>query len=234
MALNEDKLNEFLGRFVTDLGATAAAGNVAIGHQLGLYKALATGPATAEGLAERTRTIPRYVAEWLRGQAAGGYVEYDAASDTYSMTEEQAFILTNPDGAVYAPDAFVLALGTLRSVPRITEAFRTGTAQQPVPDNPAKPSYATEETTMHPAQRPPNSEDPDRRPQTGAPAMTSPAPGPADLTQRRHLEKTVSWTGRERLRCLWYRLRLTVAEMNYATHRMVELQAPWISDERPR
>jgi ubiquinone/menaquinone biosynthesis C-methylase UbiE len=127
MALNEDKLNEFLGRFVTDLGATVAAGNVVIGHQLGLYKALAAAPATAEGLAERTHTNPRYVTEWLRGQAAGGYVEYDAASDTYSMTEEQAFALTNPDGAVYAPGAFVLALGTLRSVPRITEAFRMGT-----------------------------------------------------------------------------------------------------------
>jgi ubiquinone/menaquinone biosynthesis C-methylase UbiE len=127
MALNEDKLNEFLGRFVTDLGATVAAGNAVIGHQLGLYKALAAAPATAEGLAERTHTNPRYVTEWLRGQAAGGYVEYDAASDTYSMTEEQAFALTNPDGAVYAPGAFVLALGTLRSVPRITEAFRMGT-----------------------------------------------------------------------------------------------------------
>ena len=125
MALNEDKLNEFLGRFVTDLGATVAAGNVVIGHQLGLYRSLAAAPATAEGLAERTHTNRRYVTEWLRGQAAGGYVQYDTASDTYSMTEEQAFALTNPDGAVYAPGAFVLALGTLRSVPRITEAFRT-------------------------------------------------------------------------------------------------------------
>jgi ubiquinone/menaquinone biosynthesis C-methylase UbiE len=126
MALHEDKLHEFLGRFVTDLGATIAAGNVVIGHQLGLYRALASTPATANGLAERTHTNPRYIAEWLRGQAAGGYVEYDAGSDSYSMTEEQAFVLTNPDGAVYAPGAFVLALGALRSVPRITEAFRTG------------------------------------------------------------------------------------------------------------
>jgi hypothetical protein len=47
------------------------------------------------------------------------------------------------------------------------------------------------------------------------------------------LEKAVSWTGRERLRCLWYRLRLTVAEMNYATRRMVEQALPWISDDRP-
>jgi hypothetical protein len=50
---------------------------------------------------------------------------------------------------------------------------------------------------------------------------------------RRQLEKSVAWSGRERLRCLWYRLRLTVAEMNYATRRTVELQAPWISDDRP-
>jgi hypothetical protein len=44
----------------------------------------------------------------------------------------------------------------------------------------------------------------------------------------------ISWTGRERLRCLWYRLRLTVAEMNYATRRTVEVQAPWITGDRPR
>ena len=97
-----------------------------IGHNLGLYQALAAAPATAEELAAHTQTSPRYVAEWLRGQAAGGYVEYDAADDTYSMTEEQAFALTNPDGGVYAPGAFVLALGTLKAEPRITEAFRSG------------------------------------------------------------------------------------------------------------
>ena len=126
MAIDNDKLHEFLGKFVTDLGATVAAGNVVIGHRLGLYKALAAGAATADELAAETQTSPRYVAEWLRGQAAGGYVEYDAAAGRYSMTEEQAFALTNPDGGVYAPGAFVLALGALRAEPRITEAFRSG------------------------------------------------------------------------------------------------------------
>ena len=52
--------------------------------------------------------------------------------------------------------------------------------------------------------------------------------------QAQHAEELVSWTGRERLRFLWYRLRLTISEMNYATRRMVELQAPWISDSHPR
>jgi ubiquinone/menaquinone biosynthesis C-methylase UbiE/transcriptional regulator with XRE-family HTH domain len=126
MALDEAKLNEFIGKFVTDLGATIGAGGTVIGHKLGLFRALAAGTATAEQLAERTGTSPRYIAEWLRGQAAGGYVEYDAASDSYSMTEEQAFVLTNPDGAVYAPGAFVLALGVLKANDRIVAAFQTG------------------------------------------------------------------------------------------------------------
>jgi ubiquinone/menaquinone biosynthesis C-methylase UbiE len=99
---------------------------VVIGHRLGLYKALAASPASAAELAARTDTSPRYIAEWLRGQAAGGYVEFDPATDQYSLTEEQAFALANPDGGVYIPGAFVLALGTLKAEPRITEAFRTG------------------------------------------------------------------------------------------------------------
>jgi len=65
-------------------------------------------------------------------------------------------------------------------------------------------------------------------PDTAAPA--SPAPGSADPVHRRQLEKSVSWSGRERLRCLWYRLRLTLAEINYANRRIVEIQAPWIAD----
>jgi hypothetical protein len=65
-------------------------------------------------------------------------------------------------------------------------------------------------------QKPPT---PDHQPSGG------PTPGPAGVVNRRQLEKSVSWTGRERLRLLWYRFRMTVAEMNYATRRMVELQA---------
>jgi len=87
---------------------------------------------------------------------------------------------------------------------------------------------------MHPAQHPQDRHDLARRPGTAAAAMPGPALGSADLIPRRHLEKMVAWTGLERLRCLWYRLRLTVAEMNYATRRTVEVQAPWIAGDRPR
>jgi SAM-dependent methyltransferase len=124
--IDQDKLLDFLHKFVGDLGATMAAGNVLVGDRLGLYRALAQRPMLPRELAECTGTAARYVDEWLRGQAAGGYVEYDPPSGTYSMTPEQAFALTDPDGAVFAPGAFQFALATLRAEPQITEAFRTG------------------------------------------------------------------------------------------------------------
>jgi ubiquinone/menaquinone biosynthesis C-methylase UbiE len=123
--MDQDKVTEFLGRVVTDLAATGAAGLVVVGHRLGLYRALAQGPATPEQLAERTGCHLRYLTEWLRGQAAGGYVTYDPVTYEFSLTEEQAFCLADPNGP-NAAAAFLIALGYLRAEPRITDAFRTG------------------------------------------------------------------------------------------------------------
>ncbi len=126
MALSTEKLNAFLGKFVNDLGATFHAGMVVIGDKLGLYKALATGPMTPAELAAKTGTDERYVREWLSSQAAGGYVSYDAAMQTFSLTEEQKFALADEDSPAYILGAFELAVGSLMAVPRITEAFQTG------------------------------------------------------------------------------------------------------------
>lgn len=113
-------------RVIADLGAAMAAGAVVLGDRLGLYRALATGPMRPLELARRTGTAPRYVEEWLRGQAAAGYVEYDPVSGEYWMTPEQAGVLTSPEGALNAPAAFELALGVLHAQARLETAFRTG------------------------------------------------------------------------------------------------------------
>jgi 2-polyprenyl-3-methyl-5-hydroxy-6-metoxy-1,4-benzoquinol methylase len=123
--MDHSKVEAFLGQFVVDLGATGAAGQVVIGHRLGLYGSLAEGPATPEQFAERTGCARRYLTEWLRGQAAGGYVSYDPATGEFSLTEEQAFCLADPNGP-NLPAAFLTVLGYLRAEPQITEAFRTG------------------------------------------------------------------------------------------------------------
>ncbi len=124
--LDTTSLEELLGRFVTDLGATISAGNVVIGDRLGLYRALAeSGPVTSVQLAERAGVGERYVREWLRGQAAGGYVCYSPDDDTFWLSEAQALSFADPDGLVL-PGAFQLALACLRDRSGIEEAFRTG------------------------------------------------------------------------------------------------------------
>jgi SAM-dependent methyltransferase len=125
-ALDMDKLNAFIGQFVTDLGAAVNTGMVVIGEKLGLYKALANGPMAPSELAAKTQTDERYLREWLSSQAAGGYVTYDAATNKFSLSPEQAFALATEDSPAYLPGAFELALGSLAAVPRIAESFRTG------------------------------------------------------------------------------------------------------------
>ena len=125
-AIDMEKLNAFIGRFVTDLGAAVHTGMVVIGEKLGLYKALAAGPMTSAELAAKTQTDERYLREWLSSQAAGGYITYDATTDKFSLTEEQAFTLAKEDSPAYLPGAFELALGSLAAVPRIAESFRSG------------------------------------------------------------------------------------------------------------
>lgn len=126
MAIDQDKLNDFLGKFVADFGATFNAGMVVIGDKLGLYKALTAGPLTSQALAVKTGTDERYVREWLSSQAAGGYVQYNPLIRAFSLSEEQAFTLADEMSPAYLPGAFELALAALKAVPKITAAFKTG------------------------------------------------------------------------------------------------------------
>ena len=125
-SLDMDKLNEFIGRFVSDLGAAVHTGMVVIGEKLGLYKALAVRPMNSAELAAETKTDERYLREWLASQAAGGYITYDEKTAKFSLSAEQAFALAKEDSPAYLPGAFELALGSLAAVPRIADSFRSG------------------------------------------------------------------------------------------------------------
>jgi SAM-dependent methyltransferase len=125
--IDENKLNEFIGRFVGDLGAVAHAATVLIGDKLGLYKAMADSePVTAEELAERTGTDERYMREWLSAQAASGYVEYDPSTDSFRLPPEQAFALTNEYNPLFVPGGYQVAASTIKDADAMAEAIREG------------------------------------------------------------------------------------------------------------
>ena len=126
MAIDQAKLDAFMGKFVGDLGAVMHAATVVVGDQLGLYKGLAQGPATAEQLAKRTGTDARYLKEWLSAQAASGYVEYTAKTGMFSLSEEQVFALATEGSPAFIPGAFQIAVAQFKAIPKMAQALRTG------------------------------------------------------------------------------------------------------------
>jgi SAM-dependent methyltransferase len=126
MTINETKLNDFLGKAVCDLGAAMSSALMLIGDRLGLYKELAKGPLTSLELAQKTDTNERYVREWLGNQGAGGYVQFDAQTNKWSLSPEQALCLADPNGPVDLPGAYNIVEATFHALDRTLDNFRTG------------------------------------------------------------------------------------------------------------
>jgi SAM-dependent methyltransferase len=127
MQIDQAKLEKFMGQAVGEIGAAMNAALVIVGDKLGLYKAMAgAGPMTSAELAQKTGTAERYVREWLSAQAAGGFVTYDAATERFTLPDEQALALAVEDSPVYLPGAYQIIASVLKDEPRIAEAFRTG------------------------------------------------------------------------------------------------------------
>jgi SAM-dependent methyltransferase len=121
------RLEAFMGRVVTDMGAVISAPLMVIGEKLGLYKAMAgAGALTSVEVAERAGVAERSVREWLRNQAAGGYLTYDGESDRYTLPDEHAMALADEESPVYVLGAFELIESLYADGEQITESFRTG------------------------------------------------------------------------------------------------------------
>jgi SAM-dependent methyltransferase len=125
--VNQDRLQEFLGRVVVDSGAAFAGLSTSIGARLGLYEAMATaGPLKSPELARRTNLAELYVKEWLALQVANQYVEYSPGDDTYELPEEHAAVLADRESATYAVGSFVMLQALYGTENALIEAFRTG------------------------------------------------------------------------------------------------------------
>jgi SAM-dependent methyltransferase len=122
--------DEVMDRIVTELGAGLGVVMTALGVRCGLWRALAgAGPLTTAEVAARTGLIEPYAREWLRAQAAAGYLEYhdgDHGDDRFSLPEPVAVAMLHaPGGAIVDACAHMFAsMG--RGFADFEEAFRTG------------------------------------------------------------------------------------------------------------
>ena len=118
MALDQSRLEELLGRFVQDFGATGFAATVVIGDKLGLYQALAAGPATSAELAHRTSTHPRLVTVAFR-PGRQRLCRLRPRRRRCRSPEEQAFASeAHEDGPMYLPGAFQVMVAAVKDEPQ--------------------------------------------------------------------------------------------------------------------
>jgi SAM-dependent methyltransferase len=125
--IDETRVEAFVGRIVDEIGAAVNVPLTVIGARLGLYAAMADGaPVTPAELAGRTGTYERYVREWLGAQAAGGYVDYDPGTGTYSLPPEHAVVLADETSPAYQGGMFQTASAVIHAQDNIAERFRSG------------------------------------------------------------------------------------------------------------
>ncbi|MQA72829.1 MAG: methyltransferase domain-containing protein [Solirubrobacterales bacterium] len=126
-AVDEARLEQFMGQAVVDMGAAMNGVLVMIGGKLGLWKALAgAGPLSSAEIAERSGVSERYVREWASAQAASGYLTYDAEADAFTLPPEQAMALADEDSPVYVLGGYHIVSSAFKDRDRIAERMRTG------------------------------------------------------------------------------------------------------------
>jgi len=126
-AIDDAKFHAFVGKMLGDLGGAMSVPTVRLGLRLGLFDALADAPASAAELARRAGGLhERYVREWALAQSANGYVDYDPASEQFSLSPEQAMVFHHRDSPVYLAGAFELVAAMIEAEPKVEECFRHG------------------------------------------------------------------------------------------------------------
>ncbi|TWC15477.1 MULTISPECIES: class I SAM-dependent methyltransferase [unclassified Pseudomonas] len=121
--MDEAKLNEFMGKLVSDMGASAMLANMILGDELGLYKAMADSrPITSEELASRTGCNPRLIQEWLSAHAASGYMEHHEGQ--FVLPEEQALALAIEDSPVYVAGGVMVIASMFHDKDKLVAAMR--------------------------------------------------------------------------------------------------------------
>ena len=94
-----DTTEEFAARIAASIDSASQAILLSIGHQTRLFDTLAElPPATSSQIADAAGLDERYVREWLGGVVSGQIVDYDPATQTYSLPRHRAAVLTHAAG----------------------------------------------------------------------------------------------------------------------------------------
>jgi SAM-dependent methyltransferase len=120
------EVGQVMGQLLADLAATSGMLLTLVGVRIGLWESLAAGPASPGELADRSAAAEPYVREWLRSQAAAGYLRYEAVTGRYSLPPAVAAVMAGEPLRGLVEGAGLQAAAQWTEVARYEEAFRTG------------------------------------------------------------------------------------------------------------
>lgn len=125
--MDKERIKNFSDKVFGEIAGAMVTGLGFVGVKTGLFRAMAgKGPLTTQQVVAGTKLQPRYVEEWLKGMTCAGYLEHDAAANTYTLPQEHAFLLASDGTDHYMGGLFCWAPALLRVAPKVVEAFHKG------------------------------------------------------------------------------------------------------------
>jgi hypothetical protein len=121
----EPTVDSVMGQILVELGSSVGLLLSALGMRTGLWAALAeVGPLTPRELSERTGAAAPLAREWLRAQAAAGYLRYDPRSERFTLPDAVAVAMLKAPGGAMIDTCTSMLCSMGAGFGEFTEAFR--------------------------------------------------------------------------------------------------------------
>src|SRR5947207_8356796 len=125
--MDKEKTKFAVDKVFRDMAGAMAAGMAFVGTRTGLFRAMqGKGAMALDDVARASGLQRRYVDEWLRGMVSAGYLEYDAAKETYTLPEEMAYFVASDGTDHFVGGMWEMVPALMRVAPRVADAFRKG------------------------------------------------------------------------------------------------------------
>ncbi|MGH8669274.1 MAG: class I SAM-dependent methyltransferase [Burkholderiales bacterium] len=125
--MDREKTKRVAEQVFRDMAGAMTAGMVYVGTRTGLFRTMqGKGALRLEEVVRASGLQARYVEEWLKGMASAGYLDYEPATQAYTLSEEHAYFLASDGSDHFAGGMFEMVPVLMRVAPQVVEAFSKG------------------------------------------------------------------------------------------------------------
>lgn len=125
--MNQAKIDALNERLSQETNGALSLMNLWLGFKLGLFRQLhERGAANSRELAERSKCHERYVREWVEAMYVGDYLEYDAATEKFSLSPEHAAVLLEETHPSFNASGVFAVPSVAGILPLLADAFQNG------------------------------------------------------------------------------------------------------------